>query len=224
MRDRGAVGRIVDEVVVCLIDQHRHVLRDVIEQVLDFLGRDHCAGRVVRIAHVDEANFARVAVGRLDHRADVLPVILGQRDLNRIGLHVAGLLEHAGVGGADAQHLLARPEVGGGDHVETFTGAGGQQHVLALDAVVIGNDLDDVAVRVAVTVRVLERVLHGLHHRRRRSVVVLVARQLDEGVVLSFSAGELCCLPLREQFSSRTQAKGANGSGHASHKLTTRKR
>jgi len=222
--NRGAIGRIVHEVVVGLVDQHRHVLRDVVEQVLDFLGGDDRAGRVVRVAHVDEADVARVAIRRLDHLADVLPVVLGQRDLNGVGLHVGRLLEDAGVRRADAQHLLPGPEIGRGHHVQALARPGGQQDVLAPDAVVIGNDLHDVAVRVAVAVGVLPGVVHGLHDRRWRAIVVLVAGQLDEGVVLGLAARELRGLPLREQFGIGTKTQGADGSGHSPYKLTTRKR
>src|SRR5262245_30049247 len=66
--------------------------------------------------------------------------------------------------------------------------------------------LDDVAVGIAVAVRVLEGVVHRLHHRLGRPVRVLVARKLRERVVLlhrraarrGLRAGHLIA-PLRQQ-------------------------
>ena len=52
---------------------------------------------------------AGVAVRHFNHLADVLAVVLGQRQLNGVGLDVGGLLEHARVRRADANHLQPRP-------------------------------------------------------------------------------------------------------------------
>ena len=54
---RRLVVRAVDEVVVGLVDEHRHVLRDAVEQLLDLRLRDDHPGRVVRVDDVDEPDF-----------------------------------------------------------------------------------------------------------------------------------------------------------------------
>ena len=57
VRHRRRVVRIVDVVVIRLVDQHRHAGRQAVEQLLDLLLGDDRAGRVVRVADVDEAEL-----------------------------------------------------------------------------------------------------------------------------------------------------------------------
>src|SRR5678816_2977007 len=52
--------------------------------------------------------------------------------------------------------------------------------------------IDDAAVGIAITIRVLERLRHRLHDRIRRSVRILVVGELGERVVLV--SGSLLCL------------------------------
>jgi hypothetical protein len=194
-----------------------------LDDLLHFLRRHDRAGRVVRVAEVEEADVARVAVRGGDHAGDVLAVILEQRHLDRIRLDAGGVREDRAVGRVGAEDELAALQVGGADDVEHFTRAGGEQDVLALHAVVFGDRLDDVAVGVAVAVGVLEGVLHRLHHRRGRTPVVFVAGDLHVGVVDRFTAGELLGAHLPEE-AGGLDAQRADGRGYTTEKPTTRKR
>ena len=220
---RGAVRRIVDEMMVGLVDEDRHVLRDAVEQLLHFLGRHHDAGGVVRVAEVYEAKLAGVLVGGFDHHADVLAVVLGERQLDRLGLDVRRVLVHRRIRRVDAEHLLAALQERRPDDLQHFARPGGEQDVLGLDAMMVGDGLHDVAIRVAVPVRVLPRVGHRLHDRLGRSPVVLVARELREGVVLRVAALELCRAALREQPRRRPKPYGTHGRGDSCKESTARK-
>ena len=80
-------------------------------------------------------------LGRVDDHADVLAVVLGQRQLDRFGLDAGGVLIDGAVGRLDAEHLLAVLQERGADDVEHFAGAGGHHDVLGLDAVELGDRL-----------------------------------------------------------------------------------
>ena len=221
---RGAVGRVVHEVVVGLVDQDRHRLRDALDHLLDVGGADDHAGRIIRVAQVEQPHRRGVLVGLADHRVEVLLVILQQRHLDALGLDVGGVLVDRGIGRIGADHLLAAEQERLADDLEDLAGTRGQQDVLGLDAVVRGDLLDDVAIRVAVAVGVLPGVVHRLHHVLGRAEVVLVAGQLGKGVVLGLAAPELRRAALGEQIASGAQAQGAHGSGDASEEPTARKR
>ena len=227
VRHRRRVVRIVDEVVIRLVDQHRHVLRDAVEQLLHFLLRHDDAGRVVRVAQIDQPDLARVIVRGLDHRRDVLAIVLAERQLDRGRLDARRVLVDRAVGRLDAEHLLAVLQERGADDVERFAGAGRQQDALILDAVMLRDFLEDVAVRVAVAVGVLPGVVHRLHHRLGRAVVVLVARQLRERVVVVHRApgprrGTRGALRLREQVDVGPNPQVTDGGGDATDEIPAR--
>ena len=203
--------------------RNRHRLRDALDHLLHVGGADHHAGRVVRVAQVEQADRRRVLVGLADHRVEVLLVVLQQRHLDALGLDLGGVLVDRGVGRVGADDLLAAGQERLADDLEDLAGARSQQDVLGLDAVVRGDLLDDVAIRIAVAVGVLPGVVHRLHHVLRRSEVVLVAGQLGESVVLSLATTELGGLALREQLAARPQAESAHGRGDPSEKAPTRK-
>ena len=133
------------------------------------------------------------------------------------------VLEHRGVGRIGADDLLAALQERRAHDLQHFAGSGGQQDVLGLHAVVLGNRLDDAAVRIAIAVRVFPRAVHGLHDGLGRAPVVLVARQLGEAVVVSVGAAKLCRAALREQRLGRgPEAQDAHGCGDPSKKAATR--
>ncbi len=227
VRHRRRVARIVDEVVIRLVDQHRHALRDAVEQLLHFvLGHDH-AGRVVRVAEVHEPELLGVLVGGLDQHAHVLTVVLRQRQLDRGRLDAGRVLIHRAVRRLDAEHLLrGRPERGP-DDVQDFARASREEDVLGLDAVMLGELLDDVAVRIAVPVGVLPGVVHRLHHVLRRTPAVLVAREVRHRVVVIRAAthargvaGRARTVLLREQINFTLRAEIPKGGCHTADEPT----
>ncbi len=191
----------------------------------DFLRRHHHAGRVVRVAQIEEADLRGVLVGRIDHPRDVLAVILEQRQLDRVRLDVGGVLIHRAVGRVGADYLLAAHQERRADHLQHFARSRGEQDVLRLHAMMLGDRFDDVAIGIAVPVGVLPRAVHRLHHLLRRAPVVLVAGELDHAVVIrivaakSLRAGER----LRENFGFGPQAQCADGCRDTTKKLAAGK-
>ena len=170
--------------MVGLVDQDRHVLRDALDDRLDLLLRhDHPRG-VVRVAEIEEADLAGVLVGQLDHLRDVLRVVGLEADLDRVGLDRRGVLVDRSVGRIATEDLLATQQEGGAGDVQNLARAGAEQDVLGLHAVMGGDRLHDVAVRIAIPVGVLPGVGHRLHHRVGDAEVVLIARELRHSVVL----------------------------------------
>ena len=87
--------------------------------------------------------------------------------------------------------------------------------------------LEDVAVGIAVPVGVLPGVVHRLHHRLGRAVVVLVARELRERVVVVERApgprrGAGGALRLREQVDLGPHPQITDGGGDAAHETPAR--
>ncbi len=174
--------------VIRLVDEDRHRLRDAVEQRLHLILRDDQAGRVVRVAQIHEPDLALMIVGGLDHRRDVLRVVLVERQLDRRRLDARGVLIDRAVRRLDTEHFLAAQQIRGADDVEDFTGAGAEQDVLGLDAVVLRDLGDQVAIRIPVAVRVLPGVVHRLHDRFRRPPAVLVAGEMRDRIVVVVAA------------------------------------
>ena len=84
---------------------------------------------------------------RVDDHADVLTIVLRQRQLDRFGLDGRGVLVDGAVRRLDAEDLLAALQERRADDVEHFAGAGGDHDVLGLDAVELGDRLADARVR-----------------------------------------------------------------------------
>ena len=184
VRHRGRVVRVVDVVVIRLVDQHRHAGGQAVEQLLDFLLGDDHAGRVVRVAEVDEPDLAGALLRHVDDLVHVLAEVGRQRQLDRLGLDGRRVLVDRVVGRLDAEHLLAAEEERGADDLEHLAGAGGEHHVLRLDAVELRNRLLQAGARIAVAAGVLPGAFHRLHHRVGNAPVVLVAGELRHRVVL----------------------------------------
>ena len=186
---RGVVGAL-HEVVVRLVDEHRHVFGDPVEELLDLLLADDHPGRVVGVAQIDEPQLAIVPFGRGDERADVLGVVLVERQLDRVRLDARRVLIHGAVGRLDAEDFLgAVLEEGVRHDVQDFAGTGAEQNVVRRHVVVGRNRLQDAGVRIPVPVRVLPGGVHRLHHGLERTPRILVAGELGGRVVLGHAAG-----------------------------------
>src|SRR5205814_8970196 len=72
------------------------------------------------------------------------------------------------------------------DHLQYLTGAGAEYHVLFFQAVMLSNGFDHSAVRVLITVRVLEFARHCLNDVIGRPPAILIARELGHAVVVFF--------------------------------------
>jgi hypothetical protein len=94
---RRRVARILDEMVIGLVDQHRQIGGHAVEEQRDVLFRHDDAGRIVRIAQVHEAQIAIVRLDGPDHRRNVLRVIVPQRQLDGVGLDARRVLVHRAV-------------------------------------------------------------------------------------------------------------------------------
>ena len=101
------------------------------------------AGGVVRVADVDEPELARVLLRRVDDHADVLAIVAGQRQLDRLRLDVRGVLIDRAVRGLDAEHLLAAEKEGRADDLQHLARARREHDVLRLDAVVLRDRLNE---------------------------------------------------------------------------------
>ncbi len=109
---------------------------------------------------------------------------------------------------------IFRPSCRSAEHadVEDLARTGGDHDVLRRDVVMLRDGVDDVAVRVAVPVGILERLGHRLDDGVRRAVRVLVVRELGQRVV--FIGRALVPRPhrrrpLRQQVQRGTDANGA---------------
>ena len=183
VRNRRRVGRIQHEVVVRLVDEDRDVFGDVVEQVPDVVVGDDHAGRVVRVADVDQADIAVVALRDPDEIVDVLRVVGQQRPLDHVRVDPRCRAVDGGEGGFDADDLLLVPQEGDPRDPQRLARPRVHDDVAGPHAVVLGDLLVDVAVGVAVPVRVLPGRVHRLEHLLGRAVGVLVGCELGEVVV-----------------------------------------
>ena len=65
--------------VVGLIDEHGHVLRDIVQQLSYLCCCNRYASWIIRITEEDKANVAVIDLNGADHLRDVLTVVLHQR-------------------------------------------------------------------------------------------------------------------------------------------------
>ena len=92
VRHRRGVIAVVHEMMVRLVDQHGHVFRNAVEQLLHFRLRDDAPRRVVRVAEIDESDVAVVFLRHPDERGDVLSVVGEQRHGDRVAPHARRML------------------------------------------------------------------------------------------------------------------------------------
>ena len=171
--------------MVRLVDQHRHVLGDAVQQLPDLVLRDDAARRVIGVAQVHEPHLPVVLLRRPDHGRDVLAVIGEQRNTDRVArLQVRRILVEDLVRRDGPDDLPAVLQERAAADIEDLPRSGRDQHVVRRDVVVLRDGLHHVAVGIAVAIRVLERPGHRLDHGFRRTVGVLVVGQLGERIVL----------------------------------------
>ena len=160
--------------VIRLVDQHRHMLRDAVEQPPDLGAVDDDAGGIVGRAEVDEADAAMVIARGAHHCVDVLRVVAAERQDDRLGADTRGVFVDVREGRFDADDFSsAREERPAGD-LEDLAGPGAENHVLRLYPMVRSDLGRDVGVGIVVAIAESVGGGHRRHHHLGRPVRILV--------------------------------------------------
>ena len=177
--DAAGVGR-VDEVEVRLVDQDRQIVGKQPHEPLDRVGIAVDAGRVVGVAHDDQA---RALVHHRGHRVQVVPAVRGERD--RDGLRACGggqvrvdRKRRVGVNdrGPGIEHGLTREQ-------DEFARAVAHDDLIHLDPMAVGQRRSQpprVCIRIAV--EACQALLHDRDNLGKRCKRALVGGQLDRRV------------------------------------------
>src|SRR5581483_2173839 len=177
--DRIRVVGPVDVLEVRLVDDRHDVLGHALEERVDLAGRVHRAGRVVRLADVDELRARR---DRGEQGVEVVRVV-AQRDGVDGRALLRGVDHVAGEGRPAADDLVAGIERRLAEHVDAAVGAGADRDLVHRDAVAGGERLvQPVRAAVRVPVQALGRAGERLASGRERPERALVRGELDHAL------------------------------------------
>ena len=176
--------RIIDEMMVGLVDKYRDVARNAVEQQLDLVLRHNPARRIVRIADVDHAHIARIQLRYADDLFDIGVICFGQRDGDGFGFAVRRKTVDGLVRRLDPNNELVIGQERVIDDLQNLARTATDQDVLGFDVMMFGNGINDAAIRSGVPIAILPGIIHRFHDAFGRAVRVLIVRQLDELVVV----------------------------------------
>ncbi len=146
------------------------MLRHSLEVGLDLAPADHRAGRVVRVAEVDDL---RAWADLAEDRVDVIAVVR-ERDPFRARAELEGVEDVAREGGPATDDLVAWVEHGDREVHDHGVGARRDRHVLQVDSVALGErGAEKVGASVRVAVQPRRTPLDRLERFRERAVLAL---------------------------------------------------
>ncbi len=206
--------RVVEELVVRLVEHAHDVHRQAVDELVERLVGDARAARVVRVGDEHQFGFRR---DRLAHRVEVVRVQVAERHLD------AFRLEHLRHDRVDDKcpvaddDLVARPDKGVVEELDDFVGAAAEDEVVHPDAELFRQRPAQVKpAAVGIEVRRFQRLPHGGDGFRRGAERVLVGRQFDDAArVESVFAGDFLDGPAR--FVDRHVANEMAGDGVVVH-------
>ena len=171
------VGRVFEELVIRLIEDHDDVLGHFVHETVDLRLREQRAGGVVRIG---DENLARARRDRGGHGVEVVGETgIGHLDGGRAEKRGHELVNDEGVARAD--DLVAGVEKGFTDELDDFVRATAEDHVFPFQPELRGDALAQiVAAAVGVKVGALKHRAHRVEGLGRRAERVFVGGELDD--------------------------------------------
>ncbi len=98
MRNSSLIIRVLDEMMVSLVDQDRYILRNTVQQFLHVTLIDDNTRRVVWIHQVDQPDITIIFPGGFNHRIDVLSCICVQWKCDDVCLQACSMAINRAIG------------------------------------------------------------------------------------------------------------------------------
>ena len=164
------------EVAISFVQNDEYPLRNFFQEAPKLFREEHCASGVIGIG---DKNYPGVMVNRRQDRIQIKAIIVQRHgDVSAAAnFHDRGINNESAFA---ANGIKARRKQGAGDDIQKLRRAGGDQHLLRIYLVALGQLAPQLAIFVVrIKIRLRCRFLHGVKRARRWSKRILVGSHFD---------------------------------------------